>query len=110
MTNLDKRFLTNTDETGRFIVVSRVTGRKYYVEPIGNGHRPGWGDKDPVTKKMTGDYGEKYTGCVSKEESIITAENGFTLIETLEPGVSPLSIIEERDKQYESRRNINPIS
>ena len=28
-------------------------------------------------------------------------ENGFVLIETLEPGVSPLSVIEERDKQYE---------
>lgn len=33
--DLDKRFLTNTDETGRFIVKSLVTGKKYYVEPIG---------------------------------------------------------------------------
>lgn len=58
MTDLEKRFLKNTDDTGRFIYQSLVTGRKYY-------------------------------------------ENGFVLIETLEPGVSPLSVIEERDKRYE---------
>lgn len=48
-----------------------------------------------------GDYGEKYKGSVSEKESMITPENGFVLIETLEPGVSPLSVIEERDKRYE---------
>lgn len=37
----------------------------------------------------------------SEKESMITPENGFVLIETLEPGVSPLSVIEERDKRYE---------
>ena len=88
MTNLEKRFLKNTDDTGRFIYQSLVTGRKYYVEPIG-GHSD-WGD-----------YGEKYKGSVSEKESMITPENGFVLIETLEPGVSPLSVIEERDKRYE---------
>ena len=46
-------------------------------------------------------YGEKYKGSVSEKESMITPENGFVLIETLDPGVSPLSIIEERDKRYE---------
>lgn len=81
MTDLEKRFLKNTDDTGR----------KYYVEPIG-GHSD-WGDINPATKKVEGDYGEK--------ESMITPENGFVLIETLEPGVSPLSVIEERDKRYE---------
>lgn len=60
MTDLDKRFLTNTDETGRFIVKSLVTGKKYYVEPIGN----------PATKKVEGDYGQKYTGCISKRFGI----------------------------------------
>ena len=101
MTDLDKRFLTNTDETGRFIVKSLVTGKKYYVEPIGNGHPADWGDINPATKKVEGDYGEKYKGSVSEKESMITPENGFVLIETLEPGVSPLSVIEERDKRYE---------
>lgn len=81
MTDLEKRFLKNTDDTGR----------KYYVEPIG-GHSD-WGDINPATKEVEGDYGEK--------ESMITPENGFVLIETLEPGVSPLSVIEERDKRYE---------
>ena len=56
MTDLDKRFLTNTDETGRFIVKSLVTGKKYYVEPIGNGHPADWGDINPATKKVEGDY------------------------------------------------------
>lgn len=80
MTDLDKRFLTNTDETGRFIVKSLVTGKKYYVEPIGNGH--------PAEK-----------------ESLITPENGFKLIETLEAGMSPLSVVYQRDLEYEKLMN-----
>lgn len=56
MTDLEKRFLKNTDDTGRFIYQSLVTGRKYYVEPIG-GHSD-WGDINPATKKVEGDYGE----------------------------------------------------
>lgn len=35
MDDIKKRFLTNTDETGRFIVKSLTTGKTYYVEPIG---------------------------------------------------------------------------
>ena len=58
MDDIKKRFLTNTDETGRFIVKSLTTGKTYYVEPVGNGHLDGWGDIDPATKKMTGNYGE----------------------------------------------------
>lgn len=54
-----------------------------------------------ISKEVEGNYGEKYKGSVSEKESMITPENGFVLIETLEPGVSPLSVIEERDKQYE---------
>lgn len=55
MTDLDKRFLTNTDETGRFIVKSLTTGKKYYIGPIGNGHPADWGDINPATKKVEGD-------------------------------------------------------
>lgn len=101
MSDLKKRFLENTDDTGRFIYKSLVTGREYYVEPIGTGHPADWGDINPATKKVEGDYGEKYKGSVSEKESMITLENGFVLIETLEPGVSPLSVIEARDKAYE---------
>lgn len=97
MTDLDKRFLTNTDETGRFIVKSLTTGKKYYIEPIGNGR--------PATKKVEGDYGQKYTGCVSEKESLITPENGFRLIETLEAGMSPLSVVYQRDLEYEKLMN-----
>lgn len=105
MTNLDKRFLTNTDETGRFIVKSLTTGKKYYIESIGSGHPADWGDVDPATKKMTGSYGEKYSGCISEKESLITPENGFKIIETLEAGVSPLSVIYQRDEEYAKQQS-----
>lgn len=92
-------------EAGRFIVKSLVTGKKYYVEPIGNGHPADWGDINPATKKVEGDYGQKYTGCVSEKESLITPENGFKLIETLEAGMSPLSVVYQRDLEYEKLMN-----
>lgn len=100
MNNITERFLTNTDETGRFIVKSLVTGRTYYVEPIGNGRPADWGDINPATKEVEGNYGSKYTGCVSEKDSLITEENGFKIIETLEAGVSPLSVIYQRDLSY----------
>lgn len=46
-----KRFLTDTDSSGRFIVKSIKTGRTYYVEPIDDGNRSEWGDLNPATKK-----------------------------------------------------------
>ena len=33
-----KRFLRDSDNTGRFIVKSKATGKKYFVEVIGNTH------------------------------------------------------------------------
>lgn len=103
MDDIKKRFLTNTDETGRFIVKSLTTGKTYYVEPIGNGHPADWGDINPATKKIEG--GQKYTGCISEKDSLITPENGFKIIETLEAGVSPLSAIYQRDSEYEKLMN-----
>ena len=105
----NNRFLKDSDKTGRFIVKSKVTGKKYYVEPIGNTHPSDWGDLDPATKKMTGDYGDKYEGCVSEKESIITEDNGFEKITTLPPGMSPFNEIERRDKEYESIMKENNI-
>lgn len=102
---IKKKFLTNTDETGRFIVKSLESGKTYFVEPIGNKRSADWGDIDPASKKVSGNYGEKYTGCISEEESLITSENGFKLIETLEPGVSPLSEIYKRDQEYLKKLN-----
>lgn len=78
-----KRFTTNTDETGRMIVTSLKTGRKYFIEAIGSGYNEVWGDVDPATKKMTGSYGDKYTGSVRPEQSLITEENGFKNIDNI---------------------------
>lgn len=103
MNDITKRFLTNTDETGRFIVKSLVTGVTYYVEPIGNGRPADWGDINPATKEVEGSYGSKYTGCIDKKESLITPENGFIKIYLLEEGVSPLPEIYKRDLEYASR-------
>lgn len=98
--NIIERFLTDTDHTGRFTVTSNVTGITYYVEPIGN-PRTNWGDLDPATKKVTGSYGTKYKGSIREEESLITDENGFENIMTLNPGQSPLDYIYNIDKKRE---------
>jgi hypothetical protein len=91
--------LPSSDETGRYFVKSMRTGKVYCVEPIGNPHI-GWGDVDPVTKKLTGQYGDKYRGAIDKKDSIITEDNGFKNIKELGSGVSPESAIEEIDAQY----------
>ena len=90
-----KNFLVNSDDTGRFIVTSLKTGKKYYVEPIDNGNRTEWGDLNPCTKKLEGDY----KGSVKESESLITEENGFTNIKTLPPGYSPIEYIEQLENK-----------
>ena len=102
----DNRFLKDSDNTGRFIVKSKITGKKYYIEPIGNTHAANWGDLDPTTKKMTGNYGERYEGCIPEKDSIITKENGFEKIELLDAGISPLSIIDARDREYQKQMGL----
>lgn len=98
-----KKFLTNTDETGRFIVKSKKTGRVYYVEPLDGDEKTVWGDYNPTTKRFeTGNYGGKYKGSIKPEESLITPENGFEKIHELQAGESPLEYIERLDKQYET--------
>jgi hypothetical protein len=64
-------------ETGRYYITDTKTGRKFCVEPIDVGGHRTWGDVDPATKKLTGDYGDK-SGAIKESESIITEENGFT--------------------------------
>ena len=105
MKEFDKRFLAESDDTGRFIVRSLVTGRKYYVEPLDDGQRTEWGDLNPVTKKLEGDYGMKHRGAVSEKDSMITKENGFENIVVLEPGESPIDYIDRVDKEYEKLSN-----
>lgn len=96
-----KDFLINSEETGKHIVTSLRTGKKYYVEPIGNG-RSDWGDVDPATGKLTGNYGSKYTGSVTEDKSVITTENGFATIMTISSG-SPYGCIQEMDAKYPNK-------
>ena len=100
-----KRFLTNRDETGRFIVKSMKTGKSYFVEAIDGEERTSQGDVDPATKKMTGSYGDKYKGSIRKDESMITKENGFDKIHTLGVGESPLDYINRIDDEYFEKMN-----
>jgi hypothetical protein len=99
-----KRFLTNTDETGRFIVKSQRTGKTYFVEPIDGQSKTDWtdwGSIDPATGKLMNKPGfRKYAGAVKPEDSMITKENGFSKIHNLEPGMSPHAYIEHLDSQY----------
>lgn len=96
-----KRFLTNTDDTGRFIVVSQRTGKRYFVEPIITSKTPSWGSVDPATGNLMHKKGDgKYLGGVSAKESLITPENGFSKIHTLDVGCSPHHAIDVLDAQY----------
>ncbi len=84
--------LPPSSETGRFLVTTK-SGRKFLVEPIGY-TKTGFGDINPATKKVEGDYGDKYKGSIDKSESVITKENGFKNIIDLGIGVSPLGYID----------------
>lgn len=95
-----KKFLTNTDETGRFIVTSFRTGKQYFIEPIGNPYIK-WGSIDPVTKNLVNKKGhDKYRGSIDEKDSLITEENGFINIQMLPIGTSPANAIEVIDSKY----------
>lgn len=99
--NFRQKFLTNTDDTGRFIVYSPRTGKTYYVEPIETAHTPKWGSIDPATGDLMHKKGDgKYRGGISPNESLITKENGFSKIHDLEKGTSPHAMIDYLDAQY----------
>ena len=105
--NCRTKFLTNTDDSGRFIVVSQRTGRTYYVEPIVTAHTPEWGSVDPATGELMHKKGDgKYRGGISPQESLITPENGFTedKIHMLDVGVSPHHAIEVLDAKYPDKQ------
>jgi hypothetical protein len=101
--NLRTKFLTNTDETGRFIVYSERTGKTYFVEPIVGAHTPVWGSIDPATGNLMHKKGDgKYKGGIDAKESLITEENGFdpAKIRLLDIGTSPHNAIDVIDAQY----------
>lgn len=95
------KFFTNTDDTGRFCYTSKRTGRTYFVEPIVKERPPEFGSIDPATKQLMHKKGDgKYRGGIDEHESLITAENGFRNIRTLEKGTSPLLAIDYIDSKY----------
>lgn len=99
------KFLTNTDETGRFIVYSKRTGKTYAVEPIW-AKTANWGSIDPASGKLMNKKGfKKHTGAVTEQESLIKEENGFVNIKTLEKGVSPLEAIRKIDSEYPTKED-----
>lgn len=62
-----KNFLLDRDETGREVVYSFRTKRKYYVEPIGNGRMADWGSYNPGTGKVENKKGAgKYSGSIKR--------------------------------------------
>lgn len=99
-----ERFFENRDETGRFMVISSVTGVQYFVEPIGDGRGGNWGSYNPSTGNIEHKKGDgKYTGSVRIEESLVTEANGFERVTQLGPGISPMGEIAERDLAYEAQ-------
>lgn len=100
MNDVVKNFLVDSDETGKHIVTSHRTGKKYYVEPIGSSRMADWGSYNPSTGNIENKKGAgKFTGSVTENESVITESNGFKNIRYVENG-SPYSIIDEMDSNY----------
>jgi hypothetical protein len=97
-----QKFLTNTDETGRFLITSIRTGKTYAVEPTEMSRvDTNWGSIDPASGKLMNKKGhDKYRGAISPEDTLITPENGFVNIQLLEPGTSPYHAIEVLDAKY----------
>ncbi len=97
---IDKNFLINSENTGRYIVISEKTKRKYYVETIGSNTSADWGSYNPSTGNIEHKKGDgKHRGSIDRCESMIT-EKDFDNIHYLPSGVSPLAFIEELDKKY----------
>lgn len=97
----NENFLTNRDETGRFIVKSTRTGKTYFVEPIGENRSADWGSYNPSTGQIENKKGfDKYRGSIDESDSMITEENGFENIQYTKKGESPFSIIEDMDSKY----------
>lgn len=77
-------------KTGKYYIVDEATGRKFCVEPITDSpNRKLWGDVNPATHELEGNYGKKHIGAIPESESSITEENGFKNIITLKPGENP---------------------
>ena len=102
--NFLREFLTDTNDSGRFVVTSLRTGKRYFVEPIITAHTPKWGSIDPATGNLMHKKGDgKYRGGIDPDESMITPENGFENISMAGIGTSPHAYIEMLDAKYPSK-------
>lgn len=96
-----KRFLTNRDDSGRFLVMSYRTCRIYFVEPIGPDRAADWGSYNPSTGNIENKKGfDKHRGAIDEKDSLITKENGFDKITYSGIGCSPFSVIDKLDAEY----------
>lgn len=96
-------FLLNSEETGRQIVTSIRTGRKYFIECLGEDRPADWGSYNPASGNIEHKKGDgKHRGSISPSNSLITPENGFINITTLNQGESPYSYVERVDSTYPS--------
>jgi len=103
MKTLRGKFLIDSESTGRFIVKSKRTGKKYFVEAIGDPHVE-WGSLDQSSGKLMVKKGwKKNKGSIDKDESMITPDNGFEKIHELQPGTSPLIYIDALDSKYPTK-------
>lgn len=107
MKNIKPEVLKNlppTSDTGRYFVHSSILNKTFCIEPIGDhpdNKRSEWGDVNPATKKVEGDYGDKNKGSVKMKDSIITKENGFQNDGIfLGVGVSPEGYIMELEQEF----------
>ncbi len=107
MKNIKPEVLNNlppTSDTGRYFVHSSILNKTFCIEPIGDhpdNKRSEWGDVNPATKKVEGDYGDKNKGSVKMKDSIITKENGFQNDGIfLGVGVSPEGYIMELEQEF----------
>ena len=59
--------------TGRYRVIDMKTGKWVTVEPVDDkkNRSRSWGDIDPATKTVNGNYGNKYNGAVEEKDSIM---------------------------------------
>ena len=80
---------------GREVFIDLETGRRFVIEVIdnSNGNQQLWGDIDPATKTVNGNYGQKNKAGINEKDSIIKEENNFKNITTLGKGESPYSYI-----------------
>jgi len=92
-------------DSGRYYVIDLLTNRSFCVEPIDDKNRSKWGDVNPSTGEIEGNYGQKHKGCIQEKESIIQEKNGFKNISNLESGESPDSKIQDLLNEKKSEPN-----